>query len=175
MTQKEAVSDVIDRHLHSAPINLEAMARDLGINVYFEPMAENVSGRITRNAVTGGPSGYSIHINAGHHANRQRFTLAHELAHFAMHRDLMGNSVTDTTLYRSSELSDQLERQANVYAAMLILPAPLVRLKHAEFSGDLHRLAQHFRVSHRAMEIRLEELGLDAPRGLSTLRRRRTA
>jgi Zn-dependent peptidase ImmA (M78 family) len=34
-----------------------------------------------------------------HHPNRQRFTLAHEIAHYVLHRDLVENGIVDDTMY----------------------------------------------------------------------------
>lgn len=96
-------------------------------------------------------------INSLDIVERQRFTLAHELAHFKFHRHL-GDCFTD---YGSNS---QLEREANKWAAEYLMPAALVFLAYDVFK-KYHRLsaenlASYFGVSKKAMEIRLNELGL---------------
>jgi len=106
-----------------------------------------------------GPSGYLIEVNGAHHENRRRFTLAHEIAHFMMHRDQIGDGIEDGALYRSEGTSDHMERQANFQAAIMLMPAPLVRDAFAKHSRSPHILARDFKVSESAMRIRLKNCG----------------
>ncbi len=90
---------------------------------------------------------------------RQRFTLAHEIAHFLLHRAYIQSGVIDNTLYRS-KLSDQKEVEANKLASDLVMPYELVaregnRLKHLPRDERVYELSQKFRVSEQAMRIRL--------------------
>ena len=84
--------------------------------------------------------------------------MAHEIAHYVLHRDLFDDLVDDE-MYRSN-LSSYLERQANAYAAKLLLPAAAVR-REASILKSPASLAHRFNVSERALIIRLKELGLD--------------
>ncbi|MCV5491602.1 ImmA/IrrE family metallo-endopeptidase, partial [Escherichia coli] len=52
---------------------------------------------------------------------RRRYTLAHEIAHFLLHRHLLRDGITDDVLYRSSQ-SSQIEAEANRLAADIIMP-----------------------------------------------------
>jgi Zn-dependent peptidase ImmA (M78 family) len=59
-----------------------------------------------------------------------------------------------------SEAADrQLEREANVFAAELLMPEPAVRAKYAE-PESIEALADHFAVSEEAMHWRLHNLGV---------------
>lgn len=152
---------VMNRHQEAWPVNVEAIAHDLGIRVYRDPyLPDTISGKIEKNEAIGGPSGYAITINARHSQGRQRFTLAHELAHFALHRHLMGDGVVDDAMYRSP-LGGPHERMANRHAAEILLPAPLVRQAYRQTRSYVV-LAEMFGVSADAMKIRLKELGLGA-------------
>ncbi|WP_051999990.1 ImmA/IrrE family metallo-endopeptidase [Caenispirillum salinarum] len=171
---------IISRHQGAAPVDLEGMARDLGIAVHYDrELPDTISGKIQRIGPGGSGSNFAIHINAKHHPNRQRFTLAHELAHFHMHRDRIREGVVDNEMYRSETLSNHLERQANQYAAAILLPAPLVKAEYQNTGGDVDEMARIFRVSPQAMQIRLDELKrfarTRAARGLSSLRHRHRA
>jgi len=61
-------------------------------------------------------------------------------------------------MYRSS-LSDQYERQADRYAASVLLPAEAVRQAYRQDKA-IARLAAFFQVSDAALRIRLKELRL---------------
>ncbi|MDB5510739.1 MAG: uncharacterized protein JWR08_222 [Enterovirga sp.] len=95
-------SVVIARHQEYLPVNLDAIARDLNVPVYREPMQDSISGRISRRRNVSPLSNeprFEIHNNSMHHPNRQRFTLAHEIAHYVLHRDLVENGIVDDTMY----------------------------------------------------------------------------
>ncbi|HEY0522277.1 MAG TPA: ImmA/IrrE family metallo-endopeptidase, partial [Stellaceae bacterium] len=85
------------------------------------------------------------------------FTLAHEIAHFILHRDLIEDGVSDDTMYRSKELSGYHEVQANRMAADILMPVMLVK-RAAELQSNPDLLARVFRVSPAAMKIRLDGL-----------------
>ena len=95
-------------------------------------------------------------------SRRLRFTLAHEIAHYVLHRDLMGGvGLIDDALYRS-KLGAWYERQANRMAADILMPAALVR---GLYRGGMRSLAfssETLDVSDAAVRIRLSELGLGA-------------
>lgn len=151
-------SEIVNSYLDWAPVDLDGLAKDLGIEVrHSSSLPNDISGKIER--IDRGGRRFAITINARHHANRQRFTLAHEIAHFILHRDLIGDSVVDNAMYRSC-LSDEWERQANRYAANLLMPARLVRAKHQAGILTASGMAAEFRVSPEAARIRMDELGL---------------
>ena len=141
----------------SAPVRLTAMASALGIPVYLSTMPPRISGLIEPDESS--PSGFRIRINRHEITERQRFTLAHEIAHFILHRSLIGGGVVDDTMYRSA-LSSRREVEANKMAAELCMPMALVqeeRKKRAHLHDDdlVDELARLFKVSRQAMRIRL--------------------
>lgn len=141
--------------LGNVPVDLEGMAKALGADVLYDPlMSKNISGHIKRYG-----TGYEIAVNAQDSHVRQRFTLAHEIAHLLLHRDkLDGGLLEDDRMYRSS-LSTPEERAANIWAARLLMPEGLVKSEvRAIGTPDSTRLAVIFGVSRQAMEIRLREL-----------------
>ena len=103
----------------------------------------------------------------------ERFTLAHELAHWVYDADNpdqlaldLGGQVEELYCYsrESPGLSEDLrirEMNANKLAAHLLLPEDLVRQSNIdEVLGDLPGTANRWQVSRRTLQIRLEELGL---------------
>jgi Zn-dependent peptidase ImmA (M78 family) len=156
--------DVIDERSRSAPVDVEAIARDLGIKIYRESLEPGVYGKLARDPRSA--SGYSIYVNSSDSRLRQRFTIAHEIAHFVLHRDLVDSEIVDRQLYRS-HLGNKYESQANRFAAGLIMPSELVAEAFQKLSRDPAVLARKFQVSTVAMRIRLESLGL-LPKTLNT-------
>lgn len=151
-------TQIIRRFTEAAPVDVHRMAAALGLKVEAEPLDKSISGKIVKDADR---PRYTITLNANHHPRRQRFTLAHEIGHYVLHRDLIGDGIIDDAMYRSRQ-SDRVERQANSYAASLLMPAPLVR-DFAKTSDQLSETALHFGVSEEVARIRLEELGLREP------------
>lgn len=147
--------EVIERHSRKAPVDLRAIAKDLGVPVKAATLAVGKSGEIRPD----GADGFVIRVNRHDSPGRQRFTVAHELAHFLLHRPLIGNGISDDALYRSNQ-SDSVEAEANRMAAEMVMPAALVseaklvaeRLGSNDLASDL---ASAFQVSPAAMRIRL--------------------
>lgn len=153
---------VIAKHQEHLPVNLDGIARDLNVPVRREPLSAEISGKITREtplSMLGETSGFVIYVNSTQHPNRQRFTLAHEIAHFILHRDLIESGLVDDTLYRSA-LSSYYETQANRLAADILMPMTKVRAQWAKFHS-VGVLARLFGVSEAAMKIRVEAANLN--------------
>lgn len=144
---------VISAYQVRNPVDLMGIAREFGINVFAAALGPNLSGLIRRDDEYGGPSGYLILVNKDHPSNRQRFTLAHELAHFVLHCGRQDGEIRDDQFYRF--LPGPLEREANELAAEMLMPWTLInRLTAAGFT-DLADLARELMVSRQALAIRL--------------------
>jgi Zn-dependent peptidase ImmA (M78 family) len=146
-------------HQDVAPVRLSELAKAFGVRVKAATLAPGISGEIRPE-----DGHFVIRINRHDPAKRQRFSVAHELAHFLLHADQIGNGITDDVLYRSS-LSDRREAQANRLAADILMPDNLVRQQveaaYEKGVGDLVLfLAEEFAVSEAAMRIKLEQLGV---------------
>lgn len=149
------VQKVIRRFTSSVPVNIVGLSRSLGISVRQAALSDN-AGEILRDLARGGFSGYSIVVNATDPKVRKRFTVAHELGHFLLHRDRIGNRLVEDRMYRSG-LGDTREAEANKLAADLLMPRRLVGdLRRAGISSAAE-LALRFEVSVDAMRIRLGE------------------
>lgn len=149
--------DVIRAHAQEKPVRLGSLAQALGLEVFKSSLKPGISGLIEPS--DSAPAGYRIRINRHELVERQRFTLAHEIAHFLLHRQNIGGGVVDSTMYRSS-LSNRKEVEANKLASELIMPDQAVataRKKLDHLSGEdlVTALAEEFRVSKPAMSIKL--------------------
>lgn len=90
---------------------------------------------------------------------RQRFTIAHELGHFVLSH---GDAFRDTPAAFSSRNSDPRERDANRFAAELLMPEAAIRKVIAAGRFDEDELARAFGVSKVAMAYRVGNLGLES-------------
>ena len=158
--------ETVGRFIRSAPVDLDALASALNLQVVYRPLQrvmisgspESVAGKIEKIDSRGQ---FGITINSSDSQRRQRFTLAHEIAHYVLHRGMIGNGITDHGLYRS-RLGSQIETQANRYAADMLMPASLVKAEWKNGNRSINVLARKFNVSEDAMRIRLGQLGFGA-------------
>lgn len=134
-----------------------AIANNLGINVWEMNLPVNISGKIFRDPLNGGFNKYSIGINKAEGYRRKRFTVAHEIAHFILHKDKIGDELSDDTLYRSG-LTTREEVEANQLAADIIMPVQLIRLLQIQGHSEISDLSDKFEVSEAAMKVRLSYL-----------------
>jgi hypothetical protein len=147
---------IIAKYQLQAPVDVVAIASDLGLNVWAMDLPESVSGKIFRDPVNGGAStGFSIAVNGAHSFVRQRFTVAHEIAHFILHRQkLESGDLVDDSMYRSG-LSSKEETAANRMAADILMPFALIRSLVNAGIRDPQSLASKLQVSLPAIKIRL--------------------
>jgi Zn-dependent peptidase ImmA (M78 family) len=144
------------------PVPIDKIAENLGITIRYEPAEDKLSGALIRK-----PGEAVIGVNSSHHSNRQRFTIAHEIAHFELHKG-MRLHIDESFLVNLRDGSlNREEVEANTFAAELLMPTDFItrdaeRLR-GEVEGEVLRLAKRYRVSQRAMEIRLANLGLIDP------------
>ena len=147
---------IVKQHQRKIPVDVVALARDLGATVYDVPnWPDETAGMIRIDKKYGGTRGYIIYVNADHPPNRQRFTIAHEIAHIMLHEDLIGDGITTDGLYRSG-LSSSVEWGANRTAADILMPWDWIHKLLDDGITDVAALARRFRVSRDAMAIRLD-------------------
>src|SRR5262249_31951059 len=139
---------IIEKYQAQAPVDVVAIANDLGLNVWaMDSLPPSISGKIFRDPLNGGSAGFSIGVNAQHSFVRQRFTVAHEIAHFILHRQkLEGGDLVDDAMYRSG-LSTREETAANRFAADILMPLPLIRSLVQAGIRDPKSLAARLQVS----------------------------
>lgn len=100
-----------------------------------------------------------ITVDAGASPVRQRFSIAHELGHWHHHR---GQQLAcHASAYIDAVVVDGAEREADRYAASLLMPRSMVMpvVGGEPMSMALgHRIAERFRVSMLAAMLRLVDL-----------------
>lgn len=151
--------------IYEPPVDVFSIAAQLDIPVVFRDFDDDVSGMLV---IRDGQA--TIGVNEQNHTNRQRFTVAHEIGHFILHKPRSGVFVDSTYTYRrdrqSSEGSILEETQANAFAAELLMPRDMVERYLDKNEVDLidsaavSDAAVEFQVSVEAFSIRLVTLGL---------------
>lgn len=135
-----------------SPVNVEQVAKNVGLEVVMFPFHEKISGVLKKEQGI-------IAINKNHSPVRQRFTAAHELGHF-----LLGHGMEDVTDDRMVNETfgkpDLKEREANLFASALLMPAAWVKDAIKKEGLDIDKLSLIFGVSKQAMTIRLLVLKL---------------
>ena len=152
--ENKSPKKILDLHSSQAPVNLQAIANDLGVNILHADLGEDIAGVVRKDLMFGGSSGYLILVNSRDGTNRQRFTIAHELAHFLLHKEYIGDGIKENALYRSN-LSNSMERQANRLAANILMPRILVDKLMSQYKGDITLVAKKLQVSQEALKILL--------------------
>jgi Zn-dependent peptidase ImmA (M78 family) len=125
------------------------------VEIYSTELARGISGVLLRDATYKTSSGFVVLVARNEPSVRQRFTAAHELGHFVLHRELVGDRIEDNFLLRSNKLSDNVEVEANKFAADLLMPYALIDQAMTGGIRTPEDLARHFHVSVTAMSIRL--------------------
>lgn len=147
------------------PVDPFAIANLLGVEVLLGSFGDDAVEGVLR-AHEGRPQ---ILVRIESSLARQKFTVAHELGHYALH---LGCTLdpgqdgeifvdNDIQLYRRGSGNDaaahRREIQANMFAAALLMPADAVR-EWATDAPSLRGLAKRFGVSEEAMRYRMNDL-----------------
>lgn len=145
--------------LAERPVKLGAIAARLGVKVLLSTLPRGISGRIGQE-----DGDFVIRINRHEAEHRQRFTLAHELAHFLLHRDriVAEGGWSENVLLRAPNQPIEVDQEATRLALDLIMPlGPLAEAAKqyagATMGGEvIEDLARLFRVSPAFMLVRLD-------------------
>jgi Zn-dependent peptidase ImmA (M78 family) len=150
------------------PVPVEKIAHFLGAQVAYEAFDGDVSGMLFRE-----PDRTLIGVNSTHAATRQRFTLAHEIAHLRLHKGRRAVFIDRLVRVNWRDgTSDPEENQANAFAAELLMPRKfmtqeieraVVRTRQIAPEQLIVDLAETFRVSQEVMRYRLINLGVLGP------------
>lgn len=109
-----------------------------------------------------GPERFRIIVPSHTSPERDRFTIAHEFGHFVLHYLYKRQNDVDyperVVAYRRG--SERIEWEANWFAGAFLMPASNFRQSFTVHGGDLWKIANEFRVSTKAAEVRAKDLGL---------------
>lgn len=151
-------------------VDVKDLAASLGLKVLETEIPGGISGLlISRGDIS------TICVHQGDSAQRQRFTIAHEIGHWCLHHSPEAGAAPHVHVNRGTLISergklasrgvDEEEMEANQFAAELLMPAHLLRKAVGTKTlplreADIADLARQFEVSETAMTFRLRNLRL---------------
>ena len=168
--EKKAISLLKEEKVTEPPINIANIAKGLGLQLSYEPFdgIDDISGMLycdNENNILG--------INSAHSHTRQRFSIAHEVGHFLLHKKKLFVDKKMRIAFRDSKSSMAIDKQeidANAFAAEILMPREFIEneLKkemadikdNIEIENIISALAKTFQVSTQAMRYRLINLGI---------------
>lgn len=169
---EEITTNIIrEANLEKLAIDIKKIALFLGVSVVEYDLGEETSGVLVLNDDKG-----TIGINLKQALERTRFTIAHELGHYILHRKNHNDVFVDRDfiiMYRRgnenySEAEKIQEQEANVFAASILMPQYLIEkeLKNNNYYSHksehdlIVKLSKTFKVSVVAMTFRLNNLNV---------------
>ena len=138
----------------------QMLETDVGLRIFSLPLPSKVAGLFVWSAAYGA----CVAINASHPFERQRWSLAHEYAHFLAQR-----TTSEVTVLHAYQRVPAGERFADSFAENFLMPSVGLQRRFQEVRqarrdgvtpADLLHLADLYQVSLEALVRRLENLGL---------------
>ena len=160
------IQQLLQEHgVNEAPVPVGRLAKAEGARIFYQSLEDNVSGFLFRDHQQ-----TVIGVNTHHAPVRQNFTTAHELGHLLLHDQEQLHIDHDFRVRLrddvSSQGTDEAEREANFFAASLLMPREFLEKDlEGQDSVDLldddmlRDLARKYGVSTQALAIRLKSLG----------------
>lgn len=142
-------------NIKSFPVDLYKILQDLNIEYDEEVLPRDTSGKLEKNE---GKDTYKIIVNKLHPQTRKNFTIAHEIAHFCLHKNLK-EVFEDQTFFRNEKV-DPMETEANTFAAELLMPEQEFSQRLNSGINTISELSEEFDVSTLAVRVRAKQLGL---------------
>lgn len=149
--------EILEKHgISTPPVPIKDIVEAEGVRVRFVRFA-------TLGAEIAGLTDFvsdTINVNAEDRLNRQTFTIAHEFGHWVLHKHLFERDPDRYQVLMRRPLgrlnTDPLEKQANAFAAAILMPKFMVR-NVKDLAGP-QELARMFSVSVEAVEYRLKNV-----------------
>jgi Zn-dependent peptidase ImmA (M78 family) len=145
---------LLNNDLYKIPANILKIAEANDINVFKADLEKKILGAIHYDKDA---KKYSIILNQNQDSKQQRFTLAHELGHFFLHKDILeADELHIDVMYR---IEDAEEKEVDYFASALLMNRMLLERMY-ESNPSIRELAEMFDVSASVMTLRLDILGL---------------
>lgn len=159
---EELTSNILlSSDMYKVPVDVIKIANLNDIKVFKGDLDKKISGAIRYNKKE---DRFEILVNKNDVTSRQRFTIAHELGHYFLHRDFLKDEEVhvDIILYRDDSEKDEearkREKEVDYFAGALLMNKTLLEKLRSE--NTITELAEIFNVSVSAMTVRLDILGL---------------
>lgn len=153
--EKKANDILLKNDMLKLPVDLIKIAKNNDIEVYATSLPNDISGSIKYNEEK---QKFQILIEESDSYDQQKFTLAHELAHFFLERDTLLNNqeIHFDTKYRKY---GNIEEEVDDLASAILMNEIMLR-RLFDVCPHIPSLARAFEVSESDMTVRLTKLGL---------------
>ena len=160
MEQEELIKKAQEMYDECGEIDIVKLCALLKIDVYGDDQPfinAKISCKDKKN--------FEITFNSNHPLTRIRFSIAHELAHFFLHKEEI---ITEKTLYRSEDNSEK-EQEADKLAEEIVMPKKAVQDAMKKYNPEpiyeevVKTIADKFKVSIIVAAIRLRNLEFKVP------------
>ena len=150
-------------NLYEPGFDIKELTKSLDIKLIYDTLADDVAGFFV---MTDNQS--IITINRDNKPVRKRFTIAHEIGHSVLHSKEQPIFIDKTPKVMFRNIASSTgeifkEREANAFAAALLMPKELIEQELQNAPNDINKairyLADTFNVSENAMSFRLSNLG----------------
>jgi len=157
--------ELLRKFCSSLENDIVELANKLGMKVYSECLPPYERGYLEFEPLYNTKSGFRIVVNKNDRPEVQNFTVAHEIAHFLLHRKDAARRKAhradkDEPFTYIEPWEVRQEGEANLFAAILLMPPNLFIPAFSRLSGRVADMAKLFFVSERAVEIQIEQLAL---------------
>lgn len=161
--EEKAETVLRNNGFYEVGFDIKSLTHKMGITLINKMFDSDISGLLVLQ--DGNPV---ISINHREDTKRQRFTVAHEIGHYILHAKNQPLFIDKNPkiMFRNNASSTGeilIEREANAFAAALLMPAELVREEVSKIPNTsrdaVKHLSEQFLVSEQAMSFRLSNLG----------------
>lgn len=171
MNRDEILKLALECKQDEGAIDIIQLASKAGIDVYGSNASDDFNAEITH---ISSQNRFEILVNTNHSLNRQRFSIAHELAHFVLHSEEIkkyGSLKREINRSNASYFPD-IEKEADEFGGELLVPEKLLRENFASIFDQreasvnflrVQEISLRFKVSILVVAIRLRQLGLNVP------------
>lgn len=165
LTKEDAIAKAAAEKKENGYIDIVQLANYCGVRVVGKDLSNDESAYISYNEEN---DEFTIYVNANHSKERQRFSIAHELAHYIEHKDKI-KELKQVDREGIHSLSRDEEEKADSIAADILMPESvfkesLLKLGIKEkidiiTENIVNSLAKEFNVSFVASILRIRSLG----------------
>lgn len=151
----QAYRELFERFHKNIPVDVFALCKELKPDIPIRvEIRDDMPGTLSGFILKKNGKCY-IFCNGNEPKTRQRFTLAHELAHYLLHWDKIGEKYPENFLLRGG-LPNEDETEANQLAADILMPQSKVHeYINSREEVSMTKMAKDFNVSRQALSIRL--------------------
>lgn len=141
------------------PVDVIKIAKENNIEIFEGDLSgsdEPISGAIRYNKQK---NKFEILINKDDSIQQKRFTIAHELGHYYLHKSILESETIHVDMMFKGHSKEFNEKDADYFASALLMNK-IALSKYYKKANSMSDLADIFNVSKSALLVRLDQLGI---------------